>query len=51
VSAQQVWRGETLLAEGRIRIGCVQCASLKPCRIPKAVLQALVNFTEPQHTG
>jgi acyl-CoA thioester hydrolase len=51
VIAQQVWRGETLLAEGRIRIGCVQSASLKPCRIPKAVLLALVNFTEPQHTG
>jgi len=41
VIAQQAWRGETLLAEGRIRIGCVQAATLKPCRIPKPVLQAI----------
>jgi acyl-CoA thioester hydrolase len=39
--AQQAWRGETLLAEGRIRIGCVQAATLKPSRIPKPVLQAI----------
>lgn len=43
VIAQQAWRGETLLAEGRIRIGCVQAASLKPCRIPKQVLQAIAS--------
>lgn len=41
VIAQQAWRGETLLAEGRIRIGCVQAATLKPSRIPKPVLQAI----------
>jgi len=35
VIAQQAWRGETLLAEGRIRIGCVQAATLKPSRIPE----------------
>ncbi len=38
---QQVWRGETLLTEGRIRIGCVDAASLKPSRIPARILQCL----------
>lgn len=38
---QQVWRGETLLTEGRIRIGCVDAASLKPARIPARILQCL----------
>lgn len=41
VIAQQAWRGDTLLTEGRIRIGCVQATTLKPCRIPKQVLVAL----------
>ena len=38
---QQAWRedarGHTLLAEGRIRIACVECASFKLCAIPAAV--------------
>ncbi|WAC71841.1 tol-pal system-associated acyl-CoA thioesterase [Roseateles sp. SL47] len=38
---QQVWRGETLLTVGRIRIGCVDAASLKPARIPARILQCL----------
>ncbi len=38
---QQVWRGDQLLTEGRIRIGCVDAASLKPARIPARILQAL----------
>ena len=41
--AQEARRGDTLLAEGRIRIACVQEATLKPCRIPKSVLQAIAN--------
>jgi acyl-CoA thioester hydrolase len=41
VIGQQAWRGETLLAEGRIRIACVQAATLKPCRIPRQVVQAI----------
>ena len=43
VIAQEAWRGDTLLAQGRIRIGCVQAASLRPCRIPKQVLQAIAS--------
>ena len=32
--AQQAWRGAELLAEGTIRIACVDAASLRPRRIP-----------------
>lgn len=39
--AQQVWRDDTLLTEGLIRIGCVQSDSLKPARIPATILQTL----------
>jgi len=39
--AQQAWRGATLLAEGEVRIGCVEAATLKPCRIPAEVLELL----------
>lgn len=32
--SQQAWRGQALLCEGEIRIGCVDAATLRPCRIP-----------------
>ncbi len=35
---QQARRGDELLAEGRIRIGCVDGVSFKPCRIPAPLL-------------
>ncbi|MBS0307285.1 MAG: tol-pal system-associated acyl-CoA thioesterase [Proteobacteria bacterium] len=38
---QQAWREQTLLAEGEIRIGCVDAGTLRPCRIPTHVLDAL----------
>jgi acyl-CoA thioester hydrolase len=38
---QQAWRGPTLLAEGRIRIGCIEIASWRPCRIPRPILDRL----------
>ena len=38
---QQAWRGALLLAEGEIRIGCVDDGTFKPRRIPNAVLQCL----------
>ena len=38
---QQAWCDGALLAEGRIRIGCVDAATLRPRRIPDTVLQAL----------
>ncbi|MBN9204785.1 tol-pal system-associated acyl-CoA thioesterase [Methylibium petroleiphilum] len=43
--AQQCWRsdpdGETLLAEGTIRIGCVDSGTFRPRRIPIFLLEAL----------
>jgi acyl-CoA thioester hydrolase len=40
--AQQAWRGSTLLAQGHIRIGCVDGSSFKPRRLP-AEVTALVR--------
>ena len=38
---QQAWRGDTLLAEGWVRVGCVDATTLRPRRIPGVVLRAL----------
>lgn len=38
---QQAWRGSTLLADGQIRIGCVDDANFKPRRIPTEVIATL----------
>ena len=39
--SQQAWRGDTLLAEGEIRIGCVERATMKPQRIPVPLSEAI----------
>ena len=39
--AQQAWRGDELLAEGEIRIGCVDAGTFRPMRIPNPILQKL----------
>jgi acyl-CoA thioester hydrolase len=39
--AQQAWRDATLLAQGEIRIGCVDAATFRPQRIPSSILQRL----------
>ena len=44
--AQQAWRAEAgaaprLLAEGTIRIGCVDLGTFRPCRIPTDVLDTI----------
>jgi acyl-CoA thioester hydrolase len=39
--AQQAWRGDTLVAEGEIRIGCVDDGTFRPRRIPIEVMQRL----------
>jgi acyl-CoA thioester hydrolase len=36
--AQQAWRGAQLLAEGRVRIGCVDAGTFRPRRIPNELL-------------
>ena len=38
---QQALRGDQLLAQGSIRIGCVDAATLKPQRIPKPILERI----------
>ena len=38
---QQAWRGDVLLAEGSVRIGCVNAENLRPRRIPVQVLDVL----------
>jgi acyl-CoA thioester hydrolase len=38
---QAAWRGDTLLAEGTIRIGCVDDLNFRPRRIPTEVIAKL----------
>jgi acyl-CoA thioester hydrolase len=38
---QQAWRGDVLLAQGTVRVGCVNASSLRPCRIPALVATRL----------
>ena len=39
--AQQAWRGDELLAEGEIRIGCVDAGTFRPTSIPTPILRML----------
>ena len=39
--AQQAWCGDRLLAEGDIRIGCVDHGTFRPRRIPNEVISTL----------
>jgi acyl-CoA thioester hydrolase len=39
--SQQAWRHDVLLAEGSIRIGCVDAGTFKPRRIPSELLEAI----------
>ena len=45
--AQQAWRrapqGDELLAEGTIRIGCVDAGTFRPQRIPNSIANSLVS--------
>lgn len=41
VFAQRAWRGAELLAEGTIRVACVEAATLQPRRLPSTVVQCL----------
>lgn len=41
IIAQQARRGDTLLCEGTIRIGWVDASTLRPGRIPQAILEVL----------
>ena len=39
---QQAWRGDLLLAEGTIRVGCVDAGTFRPRRIPTGVALPVV---------
>jgi acyl-CoA thioester hydrolase len=39
--AQQAWRDTTLLADGDIRLGCVDAGTFRPRRIPSSILDHL----------
>ena len=39
--AQHAYRGDQLLAEGKVRVGCIDAATLRPCRIPNPILGTL----------
>ena len=39
--AQEARRADELLADGTIRIGCVELGTFRPCRIPNAIRQSL----------
>jgi len=41
--AQQAWCGDALLAEGDIRIGCVDAGTFAPRRLPKPVADAVTR--------
>src|SRR5664279_4339190 len=39
--AQAAWRADELLADGTIRIGCVELGTFRPCRIPNDTRHSL----------
>ncbi|MBT0571198.1 tol-pal system-associated acyl-CoA thioesterase [Curvibacter sp. CHRR-16] len=43
VVRQTVRNGDALLAESTVRIGCVEQASWKPCRLPDSVARVLMT--------
>lgn len=47
VVRQRALRGDTLLCEGEIRIGCVRADDLKPQRLPGSVIAAIQAATTP----
>jgi acyl-CoA thioester hydrolase len=48
--AQAAWRGNERLAEGDIRIGCVDAQSFRPRRIPEPLLKMVAEYMLAQGT-
>ena len=40
---QQAWRGDELIAEGTIRIGCVDAGTYRPQRIPTSITASIAQ--------
>lgn len=49
VFAQEVRRGDTVLAKGTVTAACVDRVTVKPKRIPKPMLEALKSPLPSQH--
>ncbi|MDT7836092.1 tol-pal system-associated acyl-CoA thioesterase [Aquabacterium sp. OR-4] len=47
VLAQQAWRGDLLLCEGTIRIGCIDAVSFRPRRFPTQITERLAPLSTP----
>lgn len=43
VFAQQIWRGDELLLDAKVRVACVDAESFKPRRLPAAVTALFDN--------
>jgi acyl-CoA thioester hydrolase len=48
--SQVAWRGDERLAEGDIRIGCVDAQSFRPRRIPEPLLKVMAEYMATQGT-
>lgn len=48
--AQVAWRGDERLAEGDIRIGCVDAQTFRPRRIPEPLLEVMARYTTTRGT-
>ncbi|MEP7303215.1 MAG: tol-pal system-associated acyl-CoA thioesterase [Caldimonas sp.] len=48
VVSQHAWRADRLLAEGTIRIGCVDLGTFRPRRIPDTILSQLSGNDPPR---
>ncbi|MCR5883360.1 tol-pal system-associated acyl-CoA thioesterase [Rhizobacter sp. J219] len=48
--SQVAWRGDERLAEGDIRIGCVDAQSFRPRRIPEPLLKVMADYMATQGT-
>lgn len=44
VFSQSVWRGDTLLCEGQIKVACVKGSTMKPCALPLEIRDAIASI-------
>jgi acyl-CoA thioester hydrolase len=46
--AQRVLRNQDVLAEGRIRVGCVEVGSFRPAPLPESLYQQIIQLQQRQ---
>ena len=47
VFVQQAWRNDQCLVSGRIKVGCVDAQTVRPCALPDSVLKAVQQIVTP----